>query len=84
MVASLQGALKVDSESGEKVPPATARNDASEWDVDDTESEGSDSDLGIQGRFLGDEVSTTRHPRAFSRIVCEHPPPTFSYVNPKP
>ena len=51
-VASLQGALKADTASGEMVSPATARHDASEWDVDDTGSEGSDSDLRIQGQFL--------------------------------
>jgi len=86
MVASLQGALKADSPRGETV--ATTGSAASvAWDelsdVDEDMSEGSDSDVEIEDQFPG-HVSASRHPRAFSQIFREQPPPTDSCVHPTP
>ena len=56
-------------------------------DVHDSESEGSGSDVETEDQLHGDvsnSLATYRHPRAFSKIVCEERPPTDSYVNPKP
>ncbi|KAJ1470460.1 hypothetical protein T484DRAFT_1753869 [Baffinella frigidus] len=75
MVESLQGALEADASGGMVATsdPVSFVSDGLS-DVDDTESEVSDCDHVT-------DSATPLNPRDFSKIFCEQPPATASYVN---
>ena len=85
IVASLHDALEADAGRAEADAAAASNNDSDGLSDDDTASEVSDSPASRRPSEVGEvcdtvELTSMRHPKAFSRIFCEEQPKSESFV----
>ena len=78
IVVSLQDALEADAGRGEIV--VTSNNESDELSDDDTASEVSGASRRPSEVCVSVNISSMRHPRAFSSIFCEQPQQSESFV----